>query len=193
MARPPNVIILVITLQTLKTSAYPSGNVQASCASMEPNHNVSAQSSQAPYSLEVSNTTYSIGENITVTLRSPAGTIFKGFMIQAREVKGSTPLGTFIISSLDVQTLTCTTSASAVSHTSRINKTSIVVTWVPPSSHTSNIEIRATVVQDEYKYWKDIRSPKLTHSGTGGFQLLAPAFSQLLFSTSALIFVLLKL
>ncbi|XP_077309185.1 putative ferric-chelate reductase 1 [Lithobates pipiens] len=142
--------------------AYGNGQVTAACSTMMPSHGASAQTSSSPYVLTLSKTTYSPGEKITVTLTSSSGsTQFQGFLIQARSVSGTTSWGSFQVTS-DAQTLTCTTAADAVSHTSNSRKTNLQVTWVAPTSTTENIQIRATVVQTELVFWTNVNSPTLS-------------------------------
>ncbi|XP_053325718.1 putative ferric-chelate reductase 1 [Spea bombifrons] len=148
---------------------------------MEPVHGVSAQTSTPPYNLILSKYTYSPGEKITVTLRNTsANATIEGFMIQARDASSSTPLGYFEVNNTDVQTLKCTTDASAVTHKSSTEKTNIQVTWVAPNATFSNIRLRATVVQNGERYWKAIVSEKLAYSGSTGYQSLVPGFGQIL-------------
>ncbi|KAE8610809.1 hypothetical protein XENTR_v10012248 [Xenopus tropicalis] len=181
--------IILLSICSLHVAAYPNGKVEVACGTMEPNHGASPQTSAAPYSLVVSNTTYGNGQSITVTLNNTSqGIPFEGFLIQARAVGGHKPLGTFQVSDSAAQTLTCNTANSAVSHTSDANKTHIQVTWLGPKTKET-IEIRATVVQSAKVYWVSVQSPKLSYSG--GVRLLAPALSQLLLGTSVLLLALL--
>ncbi|XP_063794828.1 putative ferric-chelate reductase 1 [Pseudophryne corroboree] len=131
---------------------------------MMPEHGASAQTSTSPYILTLAKSTYSPGENIAVTLTSNSGaTQFKGFLIQARSGSDSTPVGSFKTSSTNVQTLTCSSTASSVSHTSSTAKTSIQVTWVAPNSNLTDIQIRATVVQVGTIFWTNLLSPKIAY------------------------------
>ncbi|KAM9324793.1 putative ferric-chelate reductase 1 [Gastrophryne carolinensis] len=108
---------------------------------MLPNHGAAAQTSSPPYTLSLDKTTYSPGDKITVTLSSPGLTPFKGFLIQARSGSDATALGSFQVTT-NAQTLTCTTTASAVSHTSGSGKSSVQVQWTAPSS-TADIQLSA--------------------------------------------------
>ncbi|XP_053325815.1 putative defense protein Hdd11 [Spea bombifrons] len=157
------ILIIMVMVSPLRVVAYPNGRVEAACSSMVPNHGVPAQTSSPPYTLNVSKTTYSAGERLTVTLSTnPGATSFAGFLIQARAGTNSTPVGYFETSNADTQTLTCTTPASAVSHTSRTPKQSIQVTWVAPSTNIPDIAFRATVVQTGIIFWTDLASSTLT-------------------------------
>ncbi|KAM5148174.1 putative ferric-chelate reductase 1 isoform 2-T2 [Mantella aurantiaca] len=144
---------------SIRADAYSNGLVTSACSTMMPDHGASAQVSSSPYILNLAKSTYSPGEKITITLTSTSGsTPFKGFLIQARSGTDSTPLGSFQVTTTDAQTLTCTTAASAVSHRSMSQKTSLQVTWVAPTSTTADIQIRATVVQAERTFWTNVSS-----------------------------------
>ncbi|XP_075473232.1 putative defense protein 3 isoform X1 [Ascaphus truei] len=159
-----NIVILLGVLCPLLTVAYPSGKVEGSCDSMEPGHGTTGQTSSAPYTLTLSQNSYSDGEKLTVTLSSNPGAVqFKGFLIQARAGSSNTPLGSFQISGSDAQILTCSTLPSAVSHTSASSKASVQVTWVAPSTNIPDIQFRATVVQVKTIYWNTVLGPKLTY------------------------------
>ncbi|XP_053549696.1 putative ferric-chelate reductase 1 [Bombina bombina] len=169
-----SIVVLLGILSSHQIAAYPDGKVSAACSTMEPVHGTTAQTSAAPYSLQVSKTNYTNGDKITVTLQNTTSQLIEGFLIQARSGSSTTPLGYFEISGSDVQTLKCTTGASAVSHTSGAQKSSVKVTWVAPNSNISDIQLRATVVASEKIYWLNVLGPKLTYAGSSGCRLLVP-------------------
>ncbi|XP_063283411.1 putative ferric-chelate reductase 1 [Pelobates fuscus] len=158
-------IFLLALLYPLCITAYPNGQgIEGSCTTLQPSHGASAQTSSAPYTVGLSKSTYSSGERITVTLSTNAGaTQFTGFLIQARAGSSNTPIGSFETSNANAQTLTCTTSASAVSHTSNSKKSNIQVTWVAPNANITNLQFRATVVQVEKTFWINVASSTLTY------------------------------
>ncbi|KAM8930627.1 putative ferric-chelate reductase 1 [Pelodytes ibericus] len=168
-----NIVILSNILYALHVDAYSSGLVQSACVDMTPGHNVSVQTSTPPYSLTLSNYTYTPGANISVTLQNMSSGIIEGFLIQARDGSSTVPLGYFEISASDtiVQKLKCIKTGDSVSHTSDVAKSNVQVTWVAPTTHYSNIQIRATVVQNFSIIWKDVVSAKITYSGSASQQL----------------------
>ncbi|KAI4875662.1 hypothetical protein NFI96_023702 [Prochilodus magdalenae] len=78
---------------------------------MTPSHQTSAQNSQAPYSITTDNSSYTDSQEITVTLTATSGS-FKGFMLQAREVGGSTPLGSFTLLGSNSRLLACSSQSN---------------------------------------------------------------------------------
>lgn len=184
-----NIFLLVTIFPTL-IYAYPNGKVEASCSTMIPGHRLSAQTTFAPYSLTFTSTNYTGILAFLVTLsKEQNGSDFRGFMIQARAPNGDTSLGTFVVNNTDIQTLTCNSSPSAVSHTSSNLKSSVLVIWIPPKTKT-DIQFRATVLTSFNTFWTNVRSDVLP-SASSGSQLKIPTVFQLLICSSTLIYVLL--
>ncbi|XP_069825144.1 putative defense protein Hdd11 isoform X2 [Dendropsophus ebraccatus] len=132
---------------------------------------------------------------IVTILKGPTTIDFKGFMIQARAPNGNTPQGTFISPSPDAQVLNCTNPNvlhGAVSHTSRSMKPTISVIWIPPKPATTDIQFRATVVQNVSTFWINVLSDVLPLADAGA-QLLAPTISHLLLCSFGLLYVLFTL
>ncbi|XP_059900916.1 putative ferric-chelate reductase 1 isoform X1 [Gadus macrocephalus] len=147
---------------------YSSGMVAPACSNMVPSHTGSPQTGPSPFYVTSSNTTYQDGDTITVQLQSTAATPFKGFLLQAREVGGETPLGSFTVVGGAAQTLSCGLKSpnSAVSHTSSSDKNLISATWTAAASENpKDIEFRATFVESYSRFWVSVRSPILIHSG----------------------------
>ncbi|XP_069497783.1 putative ferric-chelate reductase 1 isoform X2 [Ambystoma mexicanum] len=148
----------------LRVHCYPNGKVNVACESMMPNHRADPQTSQAPYSISVSNTVFSPGDKITVTLQANVGSTFKGFLLQAQTVGGNAIVGSFDVSDSSAQTLQCNNMVnSAVSHTSATSKTRISVVWTAPSGSSQTL-FRATFVQSAPIFWTQVESQALLQS-----------------------------
>ncbi|CAH2311772.1 Hypothetical predicted protein [Pelobates cultripes] len=184
-----NFVVILAAIFIPCTAAYPNGLVTDSCNTMEPNHGTTAQTSAAPYTLQLSTTTYGPESIVQVTLVASSDTQFKGFMIQAHAGNNNTPLGTFRTKNQDAQLLKCTTDAAAVSHTSSSQKTKVEVEWVAPKANISNLHFRATVVQVRPTYWMNIASQDLIYNGGSH---LVPALKLILIGTAIVIFTLLR-
>ncbi|XP_041134258.1 putative ferric-chelate reductase 1 isoform X2 [Polyodon spathula] len=163
-------IFLLISCNFMVVSGYPNGLVTASCSSLTPAHGGAiAQTPAAPFSVTASKSTYSPGDQITVTLQAKSDT-FQGFLLQARQIGGGAAVGSFIITdSSNSQGLNCNGANSAVSHTSNSVKSLIQATWRAPSSGTGNIEFSATFVKSKFIFWVQVRSSQVT------FNIAAPA------------------
>ncbi|XP_052399219.1 putative ferric-chelate reductase 1 isoform X1 [Carassius gibelio] len=148
---------------------YGNGLVSAACDSMTPVHGGnSAQSTNAPFSITTDKTTFKEGDQITVFLSSQSGDKFEGFMLQARRVGSSTPIGTFTVTS-NAQLLSCNGVANrAVSHTSDDKKSSIQAKWTAPTSgQLGDIEFRATFAKGFSTFWVGVKSSTVAYNGTG--------------------------
>nr|XP_055037973.1 putative ferric-chelate reductase 1 isoform X1 [Misgurnus anguillicaudatus] len=156
---------------------YSHGVVTSACSSMSPNHDgASAQTSSPPYTVTAVPTSFKEGDEITVTLRAVSGD-FEGFMLQARRVETSIPIGTFTVTNTaEAQGLNCSEVAnSAVSHKSDSEKTEIIVKWkAPTSGPLSNVEFRATFVKNKATFWEGVKSSAITYTGTSTPVTAAP-------------------
>nr|XP_057916657.1 putative ferric-chelate reductase 1 isoform X2 [Doryrhamphus excisus] len=146
-------------------SCYPSGQVAASCESLEPRHSgLPPQGHPAPFRITALRRKHNLGEEVTVDLQAPGSKAFVGFLLQARVSGGSDPVGSFRLTTNDAQLLNCSRKPnSAVSHTSASPKTSIQVIWTSGSSGTAKpVEFHAAFVQNYWTFWVDVVSPTLT-------------------------------
>ncbi|XP_048832553.1 putative ferric-chelate reductase 1 [Brienomyrus brachyistius] len=150
-------LIVVWTLRAV--GGFSSGKVDQSCDTMEPQHHTTSQTSQAPFSISMNHTTFQKGDVIAVTLQAGPNP-FKGFLLQARGVGQTQPLGTFTVTGSDAQLLNCRGFAnSAVSHTSASPKTSVKALWTAPvTGNPGNITFSATFVQAGNVYWTQVKS-----------------------------------
>lgn len=152
-------------------AAYPDGRVAVSCQDMTPKHNHDARPDPPVHRVSATQTTFSPGDRIEVTLSGPE---FKGFLLEARDAEdvNGPPVGSFTLNDSRVsQLLTCgDKQGSAVSHTNAHKKTEIKVFWDAPSSAPSHIRFLATVVEKYKTYWVKIPSPVIS-------QPKAPPFS----------------
>jgi hypothetical protein len=151
------VFLTAIVVQSV--SANPDGPPTSACSSMDPSpgHGGSGQTSAAPYTMEVSPTCYTIGQQNTLTLRSTqAGTNINGFFTQLRSsVDNSASYGTFTTNSnSDVKLVNCFgETANAIGHGTRINKVSTTFKWMPPTAATGSYNFVTTVVQYQDTFW----------------------------------------
>ncbi|XP_056155805.1 putative ferric-chelate reductase 1 [Lampris incognitus] len=146
---------------------YSSGLVAASCGDLRPRHSGSStQLSRAPFTVSPDRQVYGDQQEITVRLEAAGGTPFIGFMLQAREVGGGIPPGSFRPAGEEARLLSCAGApSSAVSHTSESPKTSIQVIWTTAASgNPKTIEFHASFVQDYGTFWVKLRSPPLMYS-----------------------------
>ncbi|XP_056379308.1 putative ferric-chelate reductase 1 isoform X1 [Hyla sarda] len=168
--------LLSLIFLPMHSNGFPNGKVEIACRTMMPSHDgVDAQISPSPYSLSFSSVNYTgiLGFIVTLGKELPNATDFKGFMFQARAPGQITPQGTFVVTSPDAQTLTCTSTNDTVSHTSNSMKSSVSVIWLPPKKAITNIQFRAAVVQTKPIFWINVLSDIIPLAGAGA-QVLAP-------------------
>ncbi|XP_066547876.1 putative ferric-chelate reductase 1 [Amia ocellicauda] len=148
---------------------YPNGAVTAACTDMKPIHqSFTAQSSTSPFRITASKSTYSPGDEITVTLQT-SSVPFEGFLLQARTIGGVSAVGLFTPLNLtESQGLSCNGVAnSAVSHTSDSQKTELHANWTAPRNvNLGNITFSATFVQNLSIFWLNVRSDSITSTSS---------------------------
>ncbi|XP_028826210.1 putative ferric-chelate reductase 1 isoform X2 [Denticeps clupeoides] len=168
-------LLLLLSVCLRTTRGFSNGKVTQACGNMVPNHGYDSSSDPPPYTITVSKTQLTPGEQTKVTLSVSTledmskGTTFKGFFIQARDVgkPSGGAVGSFTLMNKSIsQLLTCAgTQGSAVSHTSESKKTEVEVIWTAPANPPSSVQFTATVVQKYKIYWVKIPGPVVTLTG----------------------------
>ncbi|XP_034411190.1 putative ferric-chelate reductase 1 [Cyclopterus lumpus] len=75
---------------------------------MQPYHSgLSPETAPAPYTVKTDHISYRLGEEVKVQIQAPASTPFIGFLLQAREVGGRSPVGSFALTTGATQLLPC--------------------------------------------------------------------------------------
>ncbi|NXU58541.1 FRRS1 reductase, partial [Turnix velox] len=142
---------------------FPQANTSIDCDSLLPNYEAEPQTSAPPYLITVSFDNFEPENEVQVTLEALKDG-FKGFHLQAREIEGDAPVGTFKITDPNTKGLEChNVTNSAVSHTNSDVKKKITTTWIAPHD-VRDLQFIATVVQDLEKFWVGIQSKTLTPS-----------------------------
>ncbi|XP_010889424.1 putative ferric-chelate reductase 1 isoform X2 [Esox lucius] len=169
----PRLFLVVVAACLIKeASGFPNGKVSVACGDMKPQHGHASSSKSAPYNITVDQTTFSPGDQITVTLQvvpTTEGAAFKGFLIEARDVENldGPAVGSFsLLNPSESQLLQCgDTQGSAVSHTSKSKKTDIQAMWKAPENPPLGVQFMATVVQKYKVYWVKLPGPVVSLNG----------------------------
>uniref|UniRef100_A0A8C5SCZ0 Reelin domain-containing protein n=1 Tax=Laticauda laticaudata TaxID=8630 RepID=A0A8C5SCZ0_LATLA len=157
--------IIFCTVFVSQIFGYPYNGISIACDSMLPDHGSAPQTSSPPYVISVSFDRYDPGNEIQVVLEGTSTSGFKAFMVQARELDGNVPVGTFHIVDPNTRGLPCANMTnSAVSHINPIIKHRITTIWVAPQG-TRRIRIMGTFVQDYDNYWVGVHSKTLSPRG----------------------------
>ncbi|XP_064612932.1 putative defense protein 3 [Liolophura sinensis] len=145
--------------------AYPNGPPVTVCTTMTPSQQShgTAQNTASPYTVTTNKPTYMPGETITVTLTSPANSNFKGVFVQARLKNGQNtePQGTFMLNDgeTELKLMTCANRAnSAVSHNSRVLKTTKTLKWKAPDTNVGDVRFMVTFVRETRIFWEGVMS-----------------------------------
>ncbi|KAM9839424.1 putative ferric-chelate reductase 1 [Aulostomus maculatus] len=164
-------VVLLLAFLAPAVRSYSSGQVTESCDDLRPHHSGSSpQRDTAPFTVTTDRHSYRKGEEVTVQLQALGSTPFTGFLLQARELGGWAPVGSFTATTGAAQLLTCTSKPnSAVSHTSESLKTSIQVKWRAGAPEvTKLVQFHASFVQNYRTFWVDVTSPPLNVTEGGG-------------------------
>uniref|UniRef100_A0A8C5HWQ8 Putative ferric-chelate reductase 1 n=1 Tax=Gouania willdenowi TaxID=441366 RepID=A0A8C5HWQ8_GOUWI len=102
-----NMVVTLLLLCAPVAWCYSSGLVMDSCEDMWPHHSgLDPQTRPPPFTITSELRRSGLGE-VTVQLQAAASFSFKGFLLQAREVGASTPVGSFNLTTVDSQILSC--------------------------------------------------------------------------------------
>ncbi|XP_064284171.1 loricrin-like isoform X6 [Passer domesticus] len=141
---------------------FPQTNTSIDCDSLLPNYEAEPQTSAPPYIIAVSFDNFEPGNEVQVTLEALGDAGFKGFNLQAREIDGDVPVGTFKITDPNTKGLEChNMTNSAVSNANSDVKQKITTTWIAPHD-VRELQFIATVVQNLENFWVGIQSKTLT-------------------------------
>ncbi|NXN93681.1 FRRS1 reductase, partial [Rhinopomastus cyanomelas] len=141
---------------------FPQANTSIDCDSLLPNYEAEPQTSAPPYVIAVSFDNFEPGNEVQVTLEALKDAAFQGFHLQAREIEGDVPIGTFKITDPNTKGLGChNVTNSAVSHANLDVKQKVTTTWIAPRD-VRDLQFIATVIQDLEKFWVGIQSKTLT-------------------------------
>ncbi|NXM08142.1 FRRS1 reductase, partial [Tyrannus savana] len=162
MKRPSCFVFLFCGVFLPGILSFPQTNTSIDCDSLLPNYETEPQASAPPYIIAVSFDNFEPGNEIQVTLEALKGAGFKGFNLQAREIDGDTPVGTFKITDPNTKGLEChNMTNSAISHANSDVKQKVTTTWIAPPD-VGEIQFIATVVQNLDNFWVGIQSKTLT-------------------------------
>ncbi|KAK3508977.1 hypothetical protein QTP70_015399 [Hemibagrus guttatus] len=153
-------LFVAVWFQVLSAVAgYPSGAPVDRCGNMTPGHSVPQQSSPSPYTIRISNNTFSPNQPIQVTIQGP---VYLGLLLQALSNTSTGAVGTWGTPPLNTKYLACSGSNSAITHANRnIKNSETIYTWIPPDSLQMAF-IRATVVSNRTTFWVNLSSEMLT-------------------------------
>ncbi|XP_026524427.1 reelin domain-containing protein 1 [Notechis scutatus] len=139
------------------TDAFSHGASLSACSDMRPKHiRAHLQNPQNNYITIHTNTSFSPGDKVPVTIRSSRD--FMGFMLQARRVLNDQIAGTFIYIPPGSKLLTCFEDGDTVTHSDKSLKRNLSFVWKAPDQPIGNIRFFLSLVQSYFVYWAKIES-----------------------------------
>ncbi|XP_054908686.1 putative ferric-chelate reductase 1 isoform X2 [Poeciliopsis prolifica] len=157
-----------------KLHGYSNGDFPEACESMRPRHGRGGaeslpETSEPPYMVSYQLSS-NVGDPITVSLESKNGFMFRGFMLEARNLSlngDGPPLGKFIMLDSDQSILLkCGNSQdSAVGNAHNLAKRLVKVNWTADGEE-QGIVFRATFLESYSKYWERVNVTVLRLTST---------------------------
>ncbi|XP_022106855.1 uncharacterized protein LOC110987971 [Acanthaster planci] len=145
--------------------ARPDGAPSEACSTLLPRHgSATPRQPPNPYRIQLGAIRYVAGGTVRVTLTGPNDGM-KGFILQARRVGQSTPVGTWENLPPNTRTMACLRSGDTVTHSTNQPDTAASFTWRAPTTNVGTLEFVATVVQSFSTFWGPFRSSEVTATG----------------------------
>ncbi|XP_058049181.1 reelin domain-containing protein 1 isoform X2 [Ahaetulla prasina] len=139
------------------TDAFSHGASLSACSDMRPKHiRAHLQNPQNNYITIHTNTSFSPGDKVPVTIRSSRD--FMGFMLQARRVLNDQIAGTFVYIPPGSKLLTCFEDGDTVTHSDKSLKRNLSFVWKAPDQPIGDIRFFLSVVQSYFVYWANLES-----------------------------------
>lgn len=157
MHAPPAVVAILILSALLPGGGWArsTGAPSAACTRIFPEgHGGASQDlASSPYNLNISalGDGYLPGETYVLTLSGT--TSFRGLLVQARSMADDTPVGSFVAEAGITRLSSCARADSAITHISRIVKTSVQLNFTAPAAGTGPLRFLYAVVQSFNVYY----------------------------------------
>ncbi|XP_057330405.1 putative ferric-chelate reductase 1 homolog [Microplitis mediator] len=154
------ILKLILVCMATKILGLPDGAPLKACFDLIPHHSTtSSLASYPPYEIRA----IAGQHRIHMTLGSPQGFAFQGFIINARDVETGELVGEFIDLPSTVQALQCTPGINnTVTHKDKVEKRNLELDWITPEDYEGTVIFNSTFLQDYATYWVGVESPRIT-------------------------------
>ncbi|XP_008544958.1 putative ferric-chelate reductase 1 homolog [Microplitis demolitor] len=154
------ILKLILLCMATKILGLPDGAPLKACFDLIPHHSTtSSLASYPPYEIRA----IAGQHRIHMTLGSPQGFAFQGFIINARDVETGELVGEFIDLPSTVQALQCTPGINnTVTHKDKVEKRNLELDWITPEDYEGTVIFNSTFLQDYATYWVGVESPRIT-------------------------------
>lgn len=149
-------LVLTLLHNLTPVSSYSMGAPDSSCSAMTPGHQPNSPQdltvSRPPANISLEREVVRPGEMLGLEL---VGDRFKGFVIQARDVKDkNSQVGSFVLTGDDASYLTCGRGIhNSITHRKSSPKTSVKAQWRAPSNFEGEVVFRFTCLKDYNTFW----------------------------------------
>jgi len=152
----PNLAVTVAILSLIdRTNSFSMGAPDSACTQMTPGHAHNSQTGLAPANLTVTKNIVLPGKMIGIELASTDDSLFKGFIIQARDVKQKDrQIGSFVVSGDDASYMTCGRGIhNSITHRKSNGKSSVKAQWLAPKDFDGEVVFRYTCLKGYETFW----------------------------------------
>merc|ERR1712050_290880 len=149
-------LVTVTSLSLLeRTASFSMGAPDSACAQMTPGHAHDSQTGLPPANFTLRKNRVRPGEMIGIELATTGDSQFKGFIIQAREVKQKDrQVGSFVVSGDDASYMTCGRGIhNSITHRKSNGKSSVKAKWRAPTDFEGDVVFRYTCLKEYQTFW----------------------------------------
>ncbi|XP_058125486.1 putative ferric-chelate reductase 1 homolog isoform X1 [Anopheles ziemanni] len=157
-------LLVALVLSTLATlNALPNGAPTSVCDNMLPFHGggIPPLTTKTPFTITPQSSVIGSGQTLKLDIESfPANIVFKGYMLQARQVDPPNSIvGHFVSTDTDaIKLIECQGPNDTATHTSTSQKRDLTLEWTAPEGFVGDVVFNATIAQDYDKFWVGIPS-----------------------------------
>ncbi|XP_028402012.1 putative defense protein 3 [Dendronephthya gigantea] len=156
------IIIATIFAQLLviqEAHGYPNGAPKSTCSNLTPGHGKKL-SGDHPFNLTVQIMKSSHEIEVMITPKENT-TIFQGFILQARKIGDTKPVGEFVAVPDNTKAVECDHGNDTATHSNTANKASLTFRWISPVPFDASIQFHTTIAIKKDSYWKGIVSSEV--------------------------------
>jgi len=152
----PKLAVTVAILSLIdRTNSFSMGAPDSACTGMTPGHAHSPKTGFPPANITLTKNIVLPGKMIGIELASTDDSLFKGFIIQARDVKQKDrQIGSFVVSGDDASYMTCGRGIhNSITHRKSNGKSSVKAQWLAPKDFEGEVVFRYSCLTGYDTFW----------------------------------------
>jgi len=155
--------LLALLLAARQVYMFSMGAPDSACQAITPGHSHPPQTEASPAQLTLSASYVAPGDKISLELSTTDNSTFKGFIIQARNMRlKDQQVGSFILSGEAASYMTCGRGIhNSITHRKAQDKTSIRAQWMAPSDFEGDVIFRFTFLKEYKTFWVGAETGKV--------------------------------